>query len=38
MSQYGWTDNLEDTSLFKILQGAKSSQKINKIQKLKKLK
>lgn len=29
-SQYGWTDNLEEASLFKTLQGIKSRQKLYK--------
>lgn len=36
-SQYGWTNNLEEASLFKTLQGAKSRIHIEKTSKIKKV-
>ena len=35
--QYGWTDNLEEASLFKTLRGAKSRMDIEKTSKVKKV-
>ena len=36
-SQYGWTNNLDEASLFKTLQGAKSRTNIEKTSKVKKV-